>query len=665
MKQASWLLVFVFASFVWAGTEPPPIGANSLGMSFVLIEAGSFRMGSADGDFDEKPIHHVEISHPFFMAVTPVTNAQFEKFSPEHAALRGKQGLSREDDDAVVFITWDEAADFCDWLAVKEGRPYRLPTEAEWEYACQAGTVTDYSTGNELPAIYQREQTDLWEPEIVSLKVGQTPPNPWGLMDMHGLVEEWCLDWYGPYPATEQTDPIGYEDGISKVTRGGSHCVETYYLRSANRLGALPDDKTWLTGFRVVIAPVPPSRPLPVKKERWALDVPQDRYDWQVAAVNSEPRFVDPIPFVHIPADSTGPLFSRHNHCPDITFMANGDMLATWYTTLEEKGRELAVAAARLRRGRNTWDEASLFYKVPDRNMHATALWTDAESNTVYHFQGISTSYGWAKLAFFFRTSTDNGVTWSRHHWICTEHGLRNMPIAGAFKTRAGALVLPCDAVTGMEGGSTIHVSEDGGNTWREGGEDKSPPNFQEGESGGSIAGIHAGVVELNDGRLLAFGRGNAINGHMPKSLSADMGHTWTYSASSFPSIGGGQRLALLRLREGPILLISFTDPQNSVPKGLMFKDAADKEFTGYGLFAALSYDEGDSWPVWKLITPGKGSFPAGGNTGSFTATAIQAEPGGYLAATQTPDGMIHLVSSSLHYRFNLKWLETPCSPVN
>jgi formylglycine-generating enzyme required for sulfatase activity len=665
LKQGFRVLMLVAVCVGWTEAETHQTRVNSLGMSLVRVEAGSFRMGSEDGDFDEKPLHEVSITQPFFMAATPVTNMQYEQFAPAHAKFRGNRGLSREDDEAVIFISWVEAADFCDWLSAKEGLPYRLPTEAEWEYACRAGTVTEYATGNELPSVYHREQADHWEPEPVSLKVGQTPPNGWGLMDMHGLVEEWCLDWYGPYPATEQTDPIGYEGGISKVTRGGSHGVEAHYLRSANRLGALPDDRLWLTGFRVIIAPVPPSRPLPVKAEIWARNVSQEVYDWSTTALESKALFLDPIPFVRIPANTEGPLFSRHNHCPDITFMANGDLLATWYTTREEKGRELAVAAARLRKGQAAWDNAALFHKVPDRNMHATALWTDAERNILYHFQGISASYGWANLALFYRTSTDNGATWSAHHWIAGERGLRNMPIAGAFKTRAGALILPCDAVTGMDGGSTIHISLDDGKSWKEASKDKTLPTFQEGATGGSIAGIHAGVVELNDGRLLAFGRGDAINGHMPRSVSGDLGRTWDYAGSSFPPIGGGQRLVLMRLRKGPILFVSFTDPQGDNLKGLLFSDASNKPFIGYGMFAALSYDDGETWPVQKLLTPGKGEFSAGGNTGPFTATPTRAEPGGYLAATQTPDHMIHLVSSSLHYRFTLKWIETPCAPVN
>ena len=135
----------------------------------------------------------------------------------------------------------------------------------------------------------------------------------------------------------------------------------------------------------------------------------------------------------------------------------------------------------------------------------------------------------------------------------------------------------------------------------------------------------------------------------MPVSYSTDLGNTWTYRASVFPPIGTGQRLVLMRLREGPILLVSF---DNSSPDG----DGAPA-----GMFASLSYDEGKNWTAPKLITDGSGEVLEGGAwTGGFTMDASHAEPKGYLAATQTPDGIIHLLSSRLHYRFNLSWLVTP-----
>jgi hypothetical protein len=161
----------------------------------------------------------------------------------------------------------------------------------------------------------------------------------------------------------------------------------------------------------------------------------------------------------------------------------------------------------------------------------------------------------------------------------------------------------------------------------------------------------------------MALGRGNNIDGRMPMSISKDMGENWTYHASEFPPIGGGQRLVLRRLREGPILLVSFADGKSR----LVIRDAAGKDRRVHGMFAALSFDEGKTWPVKRLITAGGPAreIDGGGNTGKFIMDDSHAEPRGYLAATQTPNGLIHLISSKQHYVFNLAWLKQPMPAEN
>lgn len=205
-----------------------------------------------------------------------------------------------------------------------------------------------------------------------------------------------------------------------------------------------------------------------------------------------------------------------------------------------------------------------------------------------------------------------------------------------------------------------LHISHDGGKSWSDPGEGKPKPKFTEGGKGeGTIAGIHAKVAELSDGRLLALGRGDTINGRMPISISGDPGETWSYKDSPFPPIGGGQRLVLKRLDEGPLLFVSFTsgNRRNPKAKGMTFTDQNGNEFTGHGMFAAVSFDDGQTWPVRKLLTPGEGEFNGGAWTQQFTATPTRAEHAEYLAVAQTPVGVIHLISSRLHYRFNLAWL--------
>ena len=146
----------------------------------------------------------------------------------------------------------------------------------------------------------------------------------------------------------------------------------------------------------------------------------------------------------------------------------------------------------------------------------------------------------------------------------------------------------------------------------------------------------------------------------MPLSLSSARGRTWTYSASSFPPISSGQRLVLVRLREGPLLCCSFTDPPGSKqPQGMPVTDGTGKPGTGFGLFAALSEDDGQTWPYRRIVSADTTRRLDGGAwTREFTMDATHGEPRGYLCCTQTPDRMIHLLSSAIHYQFNLAWLK-------
>jgi len=392
---------------------------------------------------------------------------------------------------------------------------------------------------------------------------------------------------------------------------------------------------------------------MPVRPEKipaWARNVSQDTHDWSGGPDMTRPHFKTPIPFVLPPVEEGEPFYG-HNHCPSITWCQNGDLLAIWFSTGQEAGLEMTILASRLRTGADEWEPASEFFKGARRNMTGSALLHDGKGK-LYHINGMGPKNvgHWKKLALLLRTSTDNGRTWTPARPISSgsKYTLRHQPIAGMLMTKDGALIQACDATWSMEGPTAIHISRDGGKTWT--------------DPGGNIRGIHAGVVELVDGRLMAFGRGQAIDGKMPISISADMGKTWTYKASPFPLIGGGQRLILKRLQEGPLLFVSFTSTRDAQPEanGMTFTDREGREFTGHGMYAALSFDDGKTWPVRKLLTPGEGRFNGGAWTQEFTATPTRAEHAGYLAATQTPNGVIHLISSRLYYRFNLAWLEQP-----
>lgn len=686
LRSAEFILPLLAAG-CFSVVKANEVNTNSIGIALKQIPAGKFEMGQRlgntwhqGGEWDEVPVHTVQLTRPFWMSETEISNAQYEEFDPRHRSHRGDFGFSKKDNEPVVQVSWNDAVAFCKWLSKKEGEPYRLPTEAEWEYACRSGTTTPYFTGDSLPEEYNREQMnyDKWNENHrtpVDLTVAQSPPNAWGLYDMAGNVEEWCMDWYGPYTSATATNPVGRVKGISRVTRGGSHNTDPYLLRSANRMSDLPDDRNYLLGFRVVQAEYPDSTPLPETpptrvmsnvSQKCAKQKPID-YD------PDTPYFRPPQSYVTLPEQPQGPIFSFHNHDPALIDCPNGDLLAIWYSTQREWGPELCIVGSRLRAGADKWDEASIFFDLADRNEHGPALTRD-QSGKIYHFNGVGIS-GWGDLATIMRTSTDSGATWTAPTFIKSE---RRPPYGcgePAFITSKGDLIVPLDA---PKSSTELLISEDRKTFFNPA---KGSPfgTFENGSKGHRIAGIHAALVELKNGDLFAIGRGRNINGKSPVSLSKNGGRSWSYSASKFPPLGAGQRPVLLRLNEGPILYIGFTDPTKSMgpfklgkerertvgTEGMQVVDAANKTRTVYGMFAALSFDEGQSWPVKKIMTPGGPAkeYYGHGWTKKFVMDETHAEPMGYLSITQASDGRIHLISSGIYYSFNLAWLKEPMPP--
>jgi hypothetical protein len=589
----------------------------------------------SEGDFDEKPVHSVKVTKPFYVGVYEVTNKQYELFDAEHKKLRGKKGLSKDDDEAVIYVSWYEAQAFCQWLSDKEGLPYRLPTEAEWEYACRAGTTSNYHVGDILSEEFRKRGA--------SLHVGKTPANAWGIFDTHGNVEEWCHDWYGPYQAESQEDPVGYANGDFRVLRGGSHSTDIYYLRSANRMGALPEDKHWLIGFRVVLGEASDTEPLasPERPLHQQGVIPRDAGIVARGPAPDKPYFKGPRKYVIIPTAANGPIFAGHNHDPAIVECPNGDLLAIWYTCVAEKGREMAQAASRLRWGAQKWEPASPFWDVPDRNDHAPAMWFDGK-RTIYHFTGMSFAGGHSLTAVVMRSSRDSGATWSRARVILPDYASGRMPSEPVFRMNDGAIALAVDHSGPWGNGSDLWISRDEGFTW-------SNP-------GGHICGIHAGVAKLTDGRLVGFGR----EGEIVKDGRKRGGKSYTWHETEFPPVGGGQRPVLLRLKEGPLFLASFANT------GIKIADATGQQCEVRGLYGAVSEDGGRTWPYKRLITddgPGRAAECTGG--GLFIMSGRNAEYRGYLAVCQSADGLVHLISSREHYAFNLKWLMTAPPPVS
>jgi formylglycine-generating enzyme required for sulfatase activity len=221
---------------------------NDIGMQFVLIPAGEFLMGSNDreADDDEKPVHRVRISRPYYLGIYEVTQAEWEAVMGQNPSrFKGR-------DRPVEQVSWDDVQAFIQRLNAREGHSkYRLPTEAEWEYAARAGTTTAYSFGDEARQL----GAYAWYDDNAGGQthaVGGKRPNGWSLYDMHGNVWEWVQDWYGTYPAGAVTDPQGPSSGSYRVVRGGGGLGGAGCCRSASRGNYAPGDRNGDLGFRLL-----------------------------------------------------------------------------------------------------------------------------------------------------------------------------------------------------------------------------------------------------------------------------------------------------------------------------------------------------------------------------------------------------------------------------
>jgi formylglycine-generating enzyme required for sulfatase activity len=287
-------------------------------MELVLIPAGEFQMGSgesaeataaffkknygkdlvqADWFKDEHPQHRVRITKPFYLGTCHVTRGQFRQFvaatayktDAEKAERPGavgwdadkkafgfkekyswrNAGFEQTDEHPVVNVSWNDAVAFCKWLSKKENKTCRLPTEAEWEYACRAGTTTRYSSGDDPETLAKvgnvadataKAKFPRWrytikanDGYVFTAPVGKFKPNAFGLYDMHGNAWQWCADWYGAeyYAKSAADDPTGPDTGVNRVLRGGSWDDRPYGARSAIRLRIGPGSRDFVAGFRV------------------------------------------------------------------------------------------------------------------------------------------------------------------------------------------------------------------------------------------------------------------------------------------------------------------------------------------------------------------------------------------------------------------------------
>jgi formylglycine-generating enzyme required for sulfatase activity len=294
------------------------LGGN-VTLKMVLIPAGEFKMGSdesaeataaffnktygedlvqADWFKDEHPQHRVRITKPFYLGTYHVTRGQFRQFVAETSYKTDAEngvgykgsvgwdsdkktfgpnkkfswrnvGFEQTDEYPVVNVSWNDAVAFCKWLSKKEDKTYRLPKEAEWEYACRAGTTTRYyssddpetlATVGNVADVAAKAKFPDWKYTIkandgyvFTAPVGKFKPNAFGLYDMHGNAWQWCMDWFGAeyYAKSATDDPSGPDSGAVRVLRGGSWFYGPFNTRSAFRFGIRPDFRGDGVGFRV------------------------------------------------------------------------------------------------------------------------------------------------------------------------------------------------------------------------------------------------------------------------------------------------------------------------------------------------------------------------------------------------------------------------------
>ncbi|MEW6366296.1 MAG: formylglycine-generating enzyme family protein [Acidobacteriota bacterium] len=247
-----------------APAKPDPLGRvtgeklvePNTGMELVFIGAGSFMMGSESGADNERPVHEVSFERGFYIGATEVTQGQWEKLMGTRP-WAGQSNVTEIDDCPAVYISCRDAGGFIAKLnsTVKQ-RGYHLPTEAEWEYACRAGTEGDYCFGDDPGGLgdYAWFQTNSGGDSGGSAHmVAAKRPNAWGLYDMHGNVWEWCGDWYDPnaYASADRAGPLGPGTGSGRVIRGGGWNATAVGCRSAARGSTTDGNTTAYLGFRV------------------------------------------------------------------------------------------------------------------------------------------------------------------------------------------------------------------------------------------------------------------------------------------------------------------------------------------------------------------------------------------------------------------------------
>ena len=548
-------------------------------LKLVWIPAGTFLMGQKANEQDaypnkETPQHRVTLSHGFWIGKCEVTKGQWRAVMGT-APWSGKAYVNEAERSPAAYISWDDAQAFVARLSRLTGRTFRLPTEAEWEYSCRAGTRTRFYWGDD-PTYERIDRAAWWRGNALITEqkharpVGLKPPNPWGLCDMSGNVSEWCQDWHGYYGDDPVTDPTGPASGMHRVLRGGSWLTTGGQCRSARRNHEPPAAVHSDIGFRVVCGAAP-------EPEAGA------------------PQFTDV--FV------AGEQGVNTYRIPALILAPDGSLLA-FCEARKESQADASPTDMVLRRsldGGQTWLPTQVLVRGENQDalMNPCPV-VDRTNGTILLICQKANVARQDHHEHFQLVSSDNGKTWSAPVNIAARianyDDCFNPGPGVGIQMRNGRLIIPgytgeVNDETDEGWNSRVLYSDDHGNTWTLG--PRAPELSDECQA-----------VELADGALMLNMRGNMGKSCRGVAISKDGGQTWSSlrwdrALNECPCQASLVRYSLARPGDKNRLL--FANPDNA---GEKFNVVERTRMT-----VRMSYDEGRTWPVRRLIHAGPSSY--------------------------------------------------------
>ena len=552
---------------------------GAIPLEMVKLQRGTFLMGQSPCEQDaypnkETPRHPVTITKGFWMGKYEITKEQWQAVM-RTSPWTGKSYVNDDPLSPAVYISWNDAQLFLDKLSELTGKTFRLPTEAEWEFACRAGTQTRFWWGDD-PNYELIEKNGWWRGNTLvknqkyAHKVGQLPANPWGLCDISGNVSEWCSDWHGYYAEGSVTDPVGPQTAEHRVLRGGSWISIGGHCRSSRRHHELPAMAHSDFGLRVVMN----------ENDKVAPDSPE--------SLNLFTCGTEGVNTYRIPS----------------LLLAPDNSLLAFCEARKESIADASPTDIILRRsidGGKTWlpTQSLLRGKGKEALMNPCAV-IDRMSNRILLFCIDAHKYGENKHRQLLLTSDDNGRNWSAPvelgKLISNYDNSFVFGPGAAIQLRNGRLLIP-----GYIGGiddeldenfySCALYSDDHGKSWIQ---SKTVEELSD----------ESQVIELKDGTVMLNMRGNMGKSCRGVATSKNGGETWSpvhwdRALNECPCQATIIRFSFAK--NGKKDRILFANPDN---KGERFGILERTKMT-----VRLSYDEGRTWPVKKLIHAGPSSY--------------------------------------------------------